>query len=68
VRCTRLDGGEVIVPCCNVFRLKGGLVAKYRSYIDATPVYSSCGIGLAAGGRMPPSSQASIELLWKERC
>jgi ketosteroid isomerase-like protein len=36
----RLDGGEVTVPCCNVFRLRNGLVAEYRSYIDATPVYS----------------------------
>jgi ketosteroid isomerase-like protein len=37
---TRLDGREVTVPCCNVFRLRDGLVAEYRSYIDATPVYS----------------------------
>ena len=40
VRYTRLDGGEVTLPCCNVFRLREGLVAEYRSYIDATPVYS----------------------------
>ncbi len=40
VHYTRLDGGEVNVPCCNVFRLRDGLVAEYRSYIDATPVYS----------------------------
>jgi ketosteroid isomerase-like protein len=40
VHYTRLDGGKVTVPCCNVFRLRGGLVAEYRSYIDATPVYS----------------------------
>jgi ketosteroid isomerase-like protein len=40
VHCTRLDGGEVTLPCCNVFRLRDGLVAEYRSYIDATPVYS----------------------------
>ncbi|MFZ0974343.1 MAG: nuclear transport factor 2 family protein [Solirubrobacteraceae bacterium] len=37
---TRLDGGEVTLPCCNVFRLRDGLVAEYRSYIDASPVYS----------------------------
>jgi ketosteroid isomerase-like protein len=37
---TRLDGGEVTLPCCNVFRLRDDLVAEYRSYIDATPVYS----------------------------
>jgi ketosteroid isomerase-like protein len=40
VHYTRLDGGEVTVPCCNVFRLREGLVVEYRSYIDATPVYS----------------------------
>jgi ketosteroid isomerase-like protein len=40
VHYTRLDGGEVTVPCCNVFRLRDGLVCDYRSYIDATPVYS----------------------------
>jgi ketosteroid isomerase-like protein len=40
VHYTRLDGNEVTVPCCNVFGLRGDLVAEYRSYIDATPVYS----------------------------
>jgi ketosteroid isomerase-like protein len=40
VHYTRLDGGEVTLPCCNVFRLRDALVAEYRSYIDATPVYS----------------------------
>jgi ketosteroid isomerase-like protein len=40
VHYTRLDGGEVTLPCCNVFRLRDGLVAEYRSYVDATPVYS----------------------------
>src|ERR1700758_798454 len=40
VHYTRLDGGKVTLPCCNVFRLRDGLVAEYRSYIDATPVYS----------------------------
>jgi ketosteroid isomerase-like protein len=40
VHYTRLDGGEVTVPCCNVFRLREGLVAEYRSYMDATPVYA----------------------------
>jgi ketosteroid isomerase-like protein len=40
VHYSRLDGGEVTLPCCNVFRLRDGLVAEYRSYIDATPVYS----------------------------
>jgi ketosteroid isomerase-like protein len=40
VHYTRLDGRAVTVPCCNVFRLRDGLVAEYRSYIDATPVYA----------------------------
>jgi ketosteroid isomerase-like protein len=40
VHYTRLDGGEVTLPCCNVFRLRDGSVSDYRSYIDATPVYA----------------------------
>ena len=40
VHYTRLDGGEVTLPCCNVLRLRDGLVSEYRSYIDARPVYS----------------------------
>ena len=40
VHYTRLDGGEVSVPGCNVFRLRDGSVADYRTYIDVTPVYA----------------------------
>jgi ketosteroid isomerase-like protein len=40
VHYTRLDGGQVPLPCCNVFRFRDGFVAEYRSYIDATPVYA----------------------------
>jgi ketosteroid isomerase-like protein len=40
VHYSRLDGGEVTLPCCNVFRLRDGLIAEYRSYVDATPVYA----------------------------
>jgi ketosteroid isomerase-like protein len=40
VHYTRHDGKVVTVPCCNVFRLRDGLIAEYRSYIDATPVYA----------------------------
>ena len=40
VHYTRHDGDVVTVPCCNVFRLRDGLVAEYRSYIDAAPVYA----------------------------
>jgi ketosteroid isomerase-like protein len=40
VHYTRLDGGEIILPCCNVFRLRNGSVADYRVYIDIAPVYA----------------------------
>jgi hypothetical protein len=40
VHYTRLDGGQVTLPCCNVFRLREASVAEYRSYIDITPVYA----------------------------
>lgn len=40
VHYTRHDGRVVTLPCCNVFRLRDGLIAEYRSYIDATPVYA----------------------------
>jgi ketosteroid isomerase-like protein len=43
VHYTRLDGGQVTLPCCNVFRFRRGLVAEYRSYIDMTPVYAPGG-------------------------
>jgi ketosteroid isomerase-like protein len=39
VHYTRLDGGEVTLPCCNVFKLRDGLISGYRSYMDANPVY-----------------------------
>ena len=37
---TRLDGGAVTLPCCNVFRIRDGAVADYRVYMDITPVYA----------------------------
>ena len=40
VHYTRHDGDVVTIPCCNVFRLRDGLIAEYRSYIDATPVFA----------------------------
>src|SRR5258706_10308121 len=43
VRYTRLDGREVTLPCCNVFRLRDGEVSEYLSYIEATPVYAVSG-------------------------
>ena len=41
VHYTRHDGNVVTLPCCNVFRLRDGLIAEYRSYIDAAPVYAA---------------------------
>ena len=40
VHYTRHDGNVVTLPCCNVFRLRDGLIAEYRSYVDAAPVYA----------------------------
>jgi ketosteroid isomerase-like protein len=40
VHYTRRDGNVVTLPCCNVFRLRDQLIAEYRSYMDATPVYA----------------------------
>jgi ketosteroid isomerase-like protein len=39
VHCERLDGRKVTLPCCNVFRVRGGLVSDYRVYLDIGPVY-----------------------------
>jgi ketosteroid isomerase-like protein len=39
VRYTRLDGRELTLPCCNVFRLRDGRVADYRVYMDIAPVH-----------------------------
>jgi ketosteroid isomerase-like protein len=40
VHYTRRDGRSVVLPCCNVFRLRDGLISEYRSYMDAAPVYA----------------------------
>ncbi len=37
---TRRDASTVAVPCCDVFRLRGGLVVDYRIYIDVGPVFT----------------------------
>jgi hypothetical protein len=29
----------IALPCCKVFRLRDGLVADYRVYMDIAPVY-----------------------------
>jgi ketosteroid isomerase-like protein len=40
VHYTRLDETRVSVPCCNVFRMRGDLVADYRVYMDINPVFA----------------------------
>jgi ketosteroid isomerase-like protein len=34
----RLDGGELNLPCCNVFGVRDGVVNDYRIYMDINPV------------------------------
>lgn len=34
----RPDGRELNLPCCNVFRIRDGLVHDYRIYMDVNPV------------------------------
>jgi ketosteroid isomerase-like protein len=41
VHYTRQDGRSVVLPCCNVLRLREGLISEYRSYMDAAPVYAA---------------------------
>lgn len=36
----RLDGQHLTLPCCNVFRVRDGLVTDYRVYIDIAPVFA----------------------------
>jgi ketosteroid isomerase-like protein len=38
---TRTDGRRVSLPCCNVFRMRGGLIAEYRVYMDISPALTS---------------------------
>ena len=40
VHYTRLDATGVSVPCCNIFRMSGDLVAEYRVYMDINPVFA----------------------------
>lgn len=37
----RLDGQELNLPCCNIFRVHGGLVDEYLIYMDINPVLTS---------------------------
>jgi ketosteroid isomerase-like protein len=38
---TRTDGRRVSLPCCNVFRMRGGLIAEYRVYMDISPTLAA---------------------------
>jgi ketosteroid isomerase-like protein len=38
---TRTDGKRVSLPCCNVFRMRGGLIAEYRVYMDISPALAA---------------------------
>ena len=40
VHYSRLDGSIVSLPCCNIFRMSGGLIADYRIYMDVNPVFA----------------------------
>jgi hypothetical protein len=52
----RLDGRELNLRCCNVFRVSDGLVRDYRIYIDVNPVIVAgggpVGVSEAAGRSM----------------
>jgi ketosteroid isomerase-like protein len=36
----RLDGQQLSLPCANIFRLRDGLVADYRIFMDVNPVFA----------------------------
>jgi ketosteroid isomerase-like protein len=38
VHYTRHDGRELNLPCCNVFRMRDGIINDYRIYMDVNPV------------------------------
>ena len=51
----RVDGVELNLPCCSVFRVSDGLVRDYRIYMDVNPVIAGggpVGVGEAAGRSM----------------
>lgn len=37
----RLDSTQVTLPCVNIFRLRDGLIADYRIYMDINPVFAT---------------------------
>jgi hypothetical protein len=53
----RLDGRELNLPCCNVFRVTGGLLRDYRIYVDVNPV-------IVAGGGVVGVGEAAARSMW----
>jgi ketosteroid isomerase-like protein len=41
VHYTRTDGRCVSLPCCNVFRMSGALIAEYHVYMDISPALAA---------------------------
>jgi ketosteroid isomerase-like protein len=37
---SRRDGGSLTLPCCNIFRMRDGLVDDYRIYMGVNPVFA----------------------------
>lgn len=37
----RLDGHSVIVPCCDVIRIRGDKICEQRAYLDQSAVWSA---------------------------
>jgi uncharacterized protein (TIGR02246 family) len=40
VHYTKLDGGVVSLPCVNVFRVRGDLIADDRIHMDISPLFA----------------------------
>ena len=36
----RLDGQQISLPCANIFRLRDGLIADYRIFMDVAPLFA----------------------------
>jgi ketosteroid isomerase-like protein len=41
VHYTKHDDSSLSLPCLNVFRMNGDLVAEYRVYMDASPIFAA---------------------------
>jgi hypothetical protein len=35
------DGSRLVLPCITVYRLRGGLIADYRIFMDLTPLVTT---------------------------